>query len=135
VATAMRPTNAHRIVRVKKVELYSKVYDVEGSPPEDRCFDILGDFQFVLCLEGNGFENRGVWVVLCLRIFPVVIESAWSATLRRYTLTIMFIDSIGDLSQRRPEEFLDNSQDHAPDDAEVLWTSYWEKVIRKRIPL
>ena len=133
---AMRPTNPNRIVRVREAELIPEVYDVRREYlPEDKYFRLLTGFQFVLCLEGNGFENHRIWEALYLKIFPVVIESDWSVTLRRYNLPILFISSIGDLSIEKLEDFLVNNIDFNPDDADALWTPYWEKIIRTGVPL
>jgi hypothetical protein len=129
---AMRPTNPNRIIRVKEAELNPSVYDVRRQYlHEDQYFKLIRSFQFLLCLEGNGFENHRIWEALYLRIFPVVIESDWSATLRRYNLPIMFIKSIDDLTMNELGKFVDVNRHFDPDDAEVLWTPYWEETIRK----
>jgi hypothetical protein len=128
----MRPTNPNRIIKVKEAELNLSVYDVRREYlPEDKYFNFLTSFQFVLCLEGNGFDTHRIWEALYLGVFPVVIESDWSVTLRRYNLPIMFIKSIDDLSKNELEEFVDIHKNFDPDNAEVLWTPYWEQVIRK----
>jgi hypothetical protein len=47
----------------------------------------------------------------------------------------MFIKSIHDLSIIELEEFVRRNKSFNPDDAKVLWTPYWEKVIRTGLPI
>jgi len=127
---AMRPTNPDRIIRVKEAELNPAVYDVRREYlHEDKYFRFLTRFQFVLCIEGNGFDTHRIWEALYLGVFPVVIESDWSVSLRRYKLPIMFIKSINELSRIELEDFVAIHKGFNPDDAEVLWAPYWEEVI------
>jgi len=128
---AMRPTNPNRIVRVQEAELNPAIYDVRREYlPEEKYFGLLKSFQFVLCLEGNGFDTHRIWEALYLKVFPVVIKSNWSVTLRRYNLPILFIESINDLSSSELEKFVEINRNFNPDDAKVLWVPYWEEVIR-----
>jgi len=133
---AMRPTNPNRIIRVREAELHPAIYDVKREYlHEGKYFELLSRFQFVLCLEGNGFENHRIWEALYLKIFPIVIESDWSVTLRRYNLPIMFIKSIQDLSIIDLEGFVASNKSFNPEDAKVLWTPYWKEIIRTGRPL
>lgn len=133
---AMRPTNPNRILRVREAELHPAIYDVRRQYlHEGQYFKLLRGFQFVLCLEGNGFENHRIWEALYLGVFPVVMESDWSVTLRRYNLPIVFINSIQDLSRDKLEEFVARNKMFSPDDAKVLWTPYWKEVIRAGLPI
>lgn len=126
----MKPTNPQRPTAVARALRYPKLYDVrrEYLSPE-AYFQSLKDFQFVLCLEGNGFENHRIWECLYLQIFPVVIASPWSLTLRDLGLPILFIDSVDALTQDQLDTFLAENSEFRSEQAEVLWTPYWKSLI------
>jgi hypothetical protein len=126
----MKPTNPQRLTAVARALKYPKLYDVrrEYLGPE-AYFRSLKEFQFVLCLEGNGFENHRIWECLYLQIFPVVIASPWSLTLRDLGLPILFIDSIDAVTPRQLDEFLEHHADFRSEETEVMWTPYWKSLI------
>ena len=126
----MSPTNPARLQRVREGTGRPDVYAVfRNYLPAGQYMKLLRKFQFVLCLEGNGFENHRIWEALYLGIFPVVIESNWSKSLRKFGLPIMFIKSIEEVTMSRLHEFVEDNQNFNPDHAEVLWEPYWKDLI------
>jgi hypothetical protein len=126
----MKPTNPERFKTVKKALLHPELFDVRRDylSPE-AYFNFIKEYQFVLCLEGNGFENHRIWECLYLQIFPVVISSPWSITLRDLGLPIMFIDSIEALTQEHLEEFVAQNSNFKSERSDSLWTPFWKSLI------
>jgi hypothetical protein len=127
----MSPTNPNRVESVRQALLRTDIYEVQREyMPANRYFKGIRDFQFVLCLEGNGFDTHRIWECLYLNIFPVVVNSAWAKSLQKFNLPIMYINSIQDISRIELENFLEVHQGADSDSSDVLWTPYWEKLVR-----
>ena len=89
------------------------------------------DFRFVLCCEGNGFENHRIWETLYQGSFPVMFNSPWSNSLRYLQLPILYIDSLDEINAKFLRDFLDKHLEFRPDELETLWIPYWRKVIQQ----
>lgn len=98
---------------------------------EKAYFNLVKDYKFVLCLEGNGFENHRIWETLYRNCFPVMIRSNWSRSLEYLNCPILFIDEISEVNQDFLDEFLEQNSNFVANACEVLWIDYWVKLVRR----
>ena len=128
----MSPTNPIRKKVLEDIKTTSGSFDVytEYLSPKNY-FTLANRYRFVLCLEGNGFENHRVWETLYRNGFPVMFRSAWSLSLQPLNLPIFYIDDLEDCSIAALTEFELRNQHFQSENQANLWTSYWSKLISR----
>jgi hypothetical protein len=128
----MSPTNPIRLPSIFEALKRPDVFEVRQTLlVEKEYFSMTRDFRFVLCCEGNGFENHRIWETLYQGSFPVMFNSPWSNSLRYLQLPIMYIDSLDEINAKFLKDFLDKHLEFRPDEIETLWIPYWRKVIQQ----
>jgi hypothetical protein len=124
----MSPTNSIRRPTVLKCR-NSAVFDVYPKfMGEKEYFSISSQYAFVLCLEGNGFENHRIWESLYQGSFPVVLSTPWSKSLQYLGLPILYVDSIEELDYAKLESFRSKHSTWNPLNAQTLWAPFWKKL-------
>ena len=126
----MSPTNPIRKIVLEHIKTTSGSFDVftEYLLPKSY-FTLASRYRFVLCLEGNGFENHRVWETLYRNGFPVMFRSPWSLSLQPLSLPIFYIDNLDECSIEALVEFEVRNQHFQAETQANLWTSYWSKLI------
>lgn len=128
----MRPTNPVRIKVVEDAEKHPDLFHVSREYLHERKYlAIVREFQFVLCLEGNGFDSHRIWECLYLGVFPVVIRTKWSESLAYLDLPILLVDKLEDISMEMLKEFISLHSTWSPDSARSLWLDYWRDTIHR----
>ena len=122
-------------IRSEVLNLLAKdpgVYDVYQDYLDVReYFKLAARYKFVLCLEGNGYENHRIWETLYRNSFPVMLKTAWSETLQKLVLPILFLDSIHDVKPHTLTGFLRTHDNFESKEVPTLWTPYWESLVAK----
>lgn len=126
----MSPTNPIRKMVLEHIKTASGSFDVFTNylPPKSY-FTLANRYRFVLCLEGNGFENHRVWETLYRNGFPVMFRSSWSLSLLQLNLPIFYIDNLDDCSVEALVEFEVQNQHFQAQTQANLWTSHWSRLI------
>jgi hypothetical protein len=128
----MSPTNMQRLAAinfaVKNPSLFA-VYTQYLN--ESRYFELTRNYRFVLCCEGNGFENHRIWETLYQGSFPILINSKWADSLRYLKLPLLIVDSLNDLNEYKLQKFLSSNIDFEPKNSPQLWISFWKDLINK----
>lgn len=128
----MSPTNPARYMVVFEALKRPDIFEVRQKLiDESEYFSLTRDFRFVMCCEGNGFENHRIWETLYQGSFPILINSTWSKSLQYLGLPIMYVDSLDEIQADALQDFATRNSDFLPESAECLWTPFWEKVIRR----
>lgn len=96
---------------------------------EKKYFELVSKFRFVLCLEGNGYENHRIWETLYRSSFPVMFKSTWSISLQELRLPIFYIDSLDECSQENLRKFAESNAAFEAKIHPELWTPYWHTLI------
>lgn len=86
-------------------------------------------YQFVLCLEGNGFDNHRIWESLYFRSFPVMLKSEFSISLKSLGLPILIVDSLRDITLEVLRFHVKQNSDFNPKDCGLLWMPYWKEMV------
>lgn len=130
----MSPTNPIRkIVLSQILEAESNLFELDLEYVEiHRYIEKVRNYQFILCLEGNGYENHRIWEALYLGIYPVVLETPWSKSLKYLGLPILFISDISEITEECLKEFSRSHSNFRPSAFECLWTPFWEKWIHSQ---
>ena len=132
----MAPSNPIRQLTLDKIETITdiSIFDIyKEYLPERKYFKIANKFRFVLCLEGNGFENHRIWETLYSGSFPVLLNSNWSKTLMRMNLPILFVDDVTDLNTGLLNDFAESHANFNPSDTPSLWIPYWKRIIESHL--
>lgn len=128
----MSPTNAIRLPTIFEAMRRLSVFEVHRTLlPEKEYFSMTRDFRFILCCEGNGFENHRIWETLYQGSFPVMFNSPWSNSLKYLGLPILYIDSLDDIKPTLLEQFADKNSYFMPNTIETLWTPFWKRIIQQ----
>jgi hypothetical protein len=126
----MSPTNKVRRQILEELKLNDLNFDVKTEYLKTKeYFRLTRKYQFILALEGNGFENHRVWEALYQNSFPVMLRSQWSLSLTEMRLPIMYIDSLADITSESLRNFSVSHSDFKAINHEVLWTPYWKELI------
>ena len=127
----MSPTNPIRKKILSELrETASDCFEVDSNYVEIRRYiENVCRYKFILCLEGNGYENHRIWEALYLGIYPVVLETPWSKSLKYLGLPILFISDIREITEQRLAEFSAIHSDFRPNKMGCLWIPFWEKWI------
>ena len=127
----MSPTNEIRSQVLEQLKKYNSNFDVKSEYLKSKkYFKMTRKYQFILALEGNGFENHRVWEALYQNSFPVMLRSKWSLSLTELRLPIMYIDSIADVTIESLRSFSASHKDFKASNHEALWTPYWKELIQ-----
>ena len=126
----MSNTNPIRPLSIRKALELNGIFDVQvGYLSEREYLQLIRQYQFVLCLEGNGYENHRVWECLYLGIFPIVLRSAWSITLKSLNLPILFADRLEDITEDVLRDFASQNEGYDPRQSPSLWIDYWKDLV------
>jgi hypothetical protein len=127
----MSPTNPIRKKILSELRAASSdCFEIDSNYVEIRRYiENVRRYKFILCLEGNGYENHRIWEALYLGIYPVVLDTPWSKSLSYLGLPILFINNIGEITEQRLAEFSGIHSDFRPSEMERLWIPFWEKWI------
>ena len=129
----MAPTNPSRFLAVQHARKNTKLFDVFTDYLfEDDYFDLTHKYSFVLCCEGNGFENHRIWETLYQDSFPVMVRTPWANSLEYLGLPILFVDSLDELTHETLAKFATINSDFSSKDCPQLWTPFWKTVIRSQ---
>jgi len=124
------PTNEKRGQIVSVVSKIPDLFDTKiAAIYEKPYFKMLSQYQFVLCLEGNGFDTHRVWETLYMGNFPVMLRTAWSSSLEQLGLPILLIDDVRDIDRELLQSFITRNCSFSPQSCDVLWIEYWENLI------
>jgi hypothetical protein len=127
----MSPTNVKRIDAVEFTSLYPEIFDVYTNYlHEKEYFDLTREYSFILCCEGNGFENHRIWETLYQGSFPVMLGTDWARSLSYLNLPILLVDSLSEVTPKVLRDFLVLNSDFNPKDCNPLWTSFWKVFIQ-----
>ena len=127
----MSNTNPIRSIAVTRALELPEIYDVKTSYlHEKEYFKLIKNYQFLLCLEGNGYENHRIWEALYLGIFPVLLRTKWSATLDYLKLPILLIDDLSKITHEELYKFWSANLKFNPDATPQLWLNYWKDLIK-----
>lgn len=113
--------------RMEVYEVFTKYMD------EKKYFELVNDYQFVLCLEGNGFENHRIWETLYRNAFPVMLRTTWSMSLKHLALPILYLDDISDCNVSTLNQFLSVHKGFKAKNHESLWMSYWKDLVSRTV--
>jgi len=132
----MSNTNPIRSVAITKSFEIPELYDVKTRYlHEKEYFNLIKNYQFLLCLEGNGFENHRIWEALYLGIFPVLLRTKWSVTLDYLKLPILLIDDLSKISRDDLYEFWLANLNFNPETTPQLWLEYWKGLINSHLDI
>jgi len=130
----MSNTNPIRSVLINKSFEIPELFVVRTDYlKEKEYFNLIKNYQFLLCLEGNGYENHRIWEALYLGIFPVVLRTKWSATLDYLKLPILYIDDLSKITSDVLYEFWLENLNFNPDATPQLWLKYWKDLVNSHI--
>jgi len=128
----MAPSNPIRQSFVEEIQKDLGVFDLFVDYIDERAyFNLTSRYRFVLCLEGNGYENHRIWETLYRDAFPVMLKSPWSLSLKTLNLPILYIEKPSDCTSERLLEFLRDNKDFRAESHEMLWVNYWKALVRK----
>jgi hypothetical protein len=108
----------------------SGVFDVvtEYLTPT-QYFNLVRQYKFVLCLEGNGYDTHRIWETLYLESFPVVLNTSWSTSLNYLDLPILGVNQIGDINSDLLFSFAKLNHDFCSLDRKTLWIDEWKNSV------
>ena len=130
----MSDTNPIRLAVIKDAEKFPEIFDVKTQYlHEKKYFDLIKKYQFLLCLEGNGFENHRIWESLYLGIFPVMLKSDWSLSLDYLKLPILLVDEISEISREMLQKFWQTNLNFNPEFKSELWLGYWKHLVESHL--
>lgn len=126
----MSPTNPIRRKVILDCLDNPAIFDVQVQLLDEKTyFHLAGNYRFVLCLEGNGFENHRIWETLYRGGIPILLKTKWSQTLSYLNLPLVLVDSVNDIDMEllstKDLEFLSFQPINTPE----LWTPFWKTVI------
>lgn len=128
----MSPTNLQRINAVNFAVKNPALFAVYTQYLYEKSyFELTRNYHFVLCCEGNGFENHRIWETLYQGSFPILINSKWADSLRYLKLPLLIVDSLNDLTRYRLQKFLSSNIDFEPKNLPQLWIPFWKELIDK----
>lgn len=126
----MLNTNPIRPVTIKKTLENPRIFDtVKGYMSAEDYFFLAKNYRFVLCLEGNGYENHRIWETLYFGNFPVLLRSPWQDSLSYLNLPILVVDSPEEVTPQLLEEFRSQNASFLPGGTDCLWVPFWRELI------
>jgi hypothetical protein len=126
----MSLSNPIRQVVVQKTLNLPDIFDVQLNylSPE-RYFALARKYQFVLCLEGNGYENHRIWESLYFGNFPVLLRTTWSRKLASLQLPFLMVDDVSEVTLEIIDQHRQTHSDFKPEETSVLWLNHWRRLI------
>jgi hypothetical protein len=126
----MSNTNPIRRPTIIECMKKPKVFDVlVGLMHEDEYYLMCKKYRFILCLEGNGYENHRIWETLYQGSFPILLRTKWSESLEYLDLPILIVNSIDEVNAESLEAFRLSNQDFRAVERDNLWIQYWRKIV------
>lgn len=126
----MSPTNQVRFPTILQSLAIPSLFDVRQTLIAEReYFNLTREFRFVLCCEGNGFENHRIWETLYQGSFPVLFRTPWSQSLDWLGLPILYIDSLDEVSEEMLRQFSYDNSGFRPEECDALWLPFWKRII------
>lgn len=125
-------SNTNPIRRPMIIECMNRpeIFDISiGLMHEEEYYRMSKNYRFILCLEGNGYENHRIWETLYQGSFPVLLKTRWSKSLEYLNLPLLLIDSIGEVSTEVLDEFYIINKGFSAKDKENLWIPYWQRLV------
>jgi hypothetical protein len=130
----MSPTNSIRFKIVAEAMGRPDVFHVHRHLlPEKEYFSLVRSYRFIMCCEGNGFENHRIWETLYQGSFPVMLNSAWANSLKYLNLPILLINDLSEVTADLLKEFEVRHKDFDPSNTAQLWTPFWKSIILNAI--
>ena len=128
----MAPSNPIREAVLARIDEKMEVYKVFTEyMDEKKYFKLVNDYQFVLCLEGNGFENHRIWETLYRNAFPVMLKTTWSTSLKHLELPILYLEDISDCNVSNLNHFLAVHMGFEAKNHDSLWMDYWKDLVAR----
>ena len=128
----MSPTNLQRHDAVNFAVKNPALFAVYTQYLHEKSyFELTRNYRFVLCCEGNGFENHRIWETLYQGSFPILINSKWADSLRYLKLPLLIVDSLNDLTKFKLQKFLSTYIGFEPKNSPQLWIPFWKELIDK----
>jgi hypothetical protein len=126
----MSPTNQVRFPTILQSLAIPSLFDVRQTLIAEReYFNLTREFRFVLCCEGNGFENHRIWETLYQGSFPVLFRTPWSQSLDWLGLPILYIDSLDEVNEGMLRQFSYDHSGFRPEECDALWLPFWKRII------
>ena len=131
----MSPTNPIRVSTLSEIKSRQQnIFVVDESYTGVKSYlKEVTKYQFILCLEGNGYENHRIWESLYLGVFPVVFETEWSKTLKYLELPILYIKRLDEITDESLASFADLNKHFSPKKKEELWIPFWDKLVQSKL--
>lgn len=127
----MAPTNKTRIRVVEHALKQPDLFDVRQTYLSERTyFKMTKRYRFIFCCEGNGFDSHRIWEALYQNLFPVMLETPWSTSLKWLNLPILFVKNLEELNSDLLAQFLSANQNFRASDTEQLWVGFWHSLIK-----
>jgi hypothetical protein len=101
--------------------------------PLEQYFDLARRYKFILCSEGNGFENHRIWESLYQGSFPVLMRTSWSESLAYLGLPILFVESYAEITSDLLHNFYITNKSFDPAMCSWLWEDTWKKFINQEL--
>jgi len=130
----MSETNVFRSLAISRALKLSKYFDVQTQYLyESEYFSLIKKYNFLLCVEGNGYDTHRIWESLYLGVFPVMFRTKWSMALESLKLPILLIEDMSEISEDSLNKFWQANFKFHPTATPQLWLSYWRKLVVNRL--
>ena len=130
----MSDTNSTRSLLISECLKSPEIYDVKNNYLYEKdYFKLLNKYQFLLCVEGNGFDTHRIWEALYLGIFPIVLKTNWSSSLDYLKLPILLVDDLSKVTSDDLYRFWSSNSTFDPKSTPQLWLEYWKKMIQATV--
>ena len=96
---------------------------------EPKYFKLTSKYRFIFCCEGNGYENHRIWETLYRNGFPILLNTAWSESLRLLNLPILEISKLTDLTPELLMAFNTKYHNFNSANSPALWLPFWKQCI------
>lgn len=128
----MSNTNPIRSESINFALSLPELFDVKlNYLHEKQYFNLVKKYNFILCLEGNGFENHRIWESLYLGIFPVMLRTSWSETLGYLDLPILLVDDLKQITSEELLNFWTLNSSFNPKKTPALSVEYWTNLVNE----
>lgn len=129
----MSPTNSQRLEFDQNIDgMSDECIDIHRDYLKtSKYFELVRNYRFMLCLEGNGYDTHRIWESLYLETFPVVMNTPWSNELRKTGLPVLVIEDLSQLTTEVLAQFASDNADYCSLATPQLWMPYWESKIER----
>lgn len=97
--------------------------------PINEYMKLARSYKFVVCIEGNGFENHRIWETLYHGAFPILVSTQWSRSLVYLGFPILLVDALEELDYEELQKHAQKHEGFAPADLDILWVNYWRELV------